>query len=339
VEEIILWSCNFFELPLTESKRFIDEIVQLVDGQTGADRNEPVKFSQLNDHHIPPRFHAIHQYQINGSSYSAEYGTEELKHLIHPKFAHLEVVLNQPSDHVFQVFRHQEKAVLRVNGKIIGRWGLKDGHYLSGKFSMELINRIYGKTDADWLGVFHASAISRENKSVLFLGDSGSGKSTVCAVLMANGFNLVADDFVPLDYLTREVFSFPAAASIKKNGLNHLIPLHPELTSAHEFAYLNSGKTVRYLPGLQHTDMRKVSFPCKALIFVKYKKCSRVTLEKIRQEIAFRQLVPDSWISPLSGNVTLFLDWFLGLPCYQLTYSNNHKMVLAIEKLFLDDQL
>jgi hypothetical protein len=60
-------------------------------------------------------------------------------------------------------------------------------------------------------------------------------------------------------------------------------------------------------------------------------------LEKLPRDVAFQQLVPDSWISPIPENASLFLDWFLELPCYQLTYSDNVNMVETIEKLFQDD--
>jgi len=44
--------------------------------------------------------------------------------------------------------------------------------------------------------------------------------------------------------------------------------------------------------------------------------------------------VPDSWISPLGENAAHFLDWFLALPCYQLTYSDNEQMVKTIDQFF-----
>lgn len=45
---------------------------------------------------------------------------------------------------------------------------------------------------------------------MLFLGDSGNGKSTSLSLLQANGFTCLADDFVPVDANTKKVYSFPA---------------------------------------------------------------------------------------------------------------------------------
>jgi len=60
-------------------------------------------------------------------------------------------------------------------------------------------------------------------------------------------------------------------------------------------------------------------------------------IKKIDNIAAFEQLVPDSWLSPIPENATTFLDWFANLPCYQLTYSNNQKMIDTVSKIFTDD--
>ena len=100
---------------------------------------------------------------------------------------------------------------------------------------MELIQAIHQNNEADWMGVFHASAVGNSKKTVLFLGDSGNGKSTSLAILQANGFACIADDFVPIDVKKQEVYSFPAAISIKKNSLKTLLPIYPELATTAEY--------------------------------------------------------------------------------------------------------
>ena len=202
---------------------------------------------------------------------------------------------------------------------------------------MELVNRIYRKKETDWMGVFHASAISFQNRSIMFAGDSGSGKSTICALLMAAGFNLVADDFVPVEGLSRRVYPFPAALSVKKSALTTLQQLFPGLAQADEFSYPAVDKTVRYLSPEVQSGNIQAEYLCKALVFVRYKEFSGMTLEKLPNDIAFQKLVPDSWISPLEENAVRFLDWFLDLPCYHLTYSDTKEMIIAIRKIFNDD--
>ena len=66
------------------------------------------------------------------------------------------------------------------NNQIVGSWDIGTQlHEFQGKFSMELMCSFYNKTEHDWMGVFHASTISKNNRSIMFTGDSGNGKSTL----------------------------------------------------------------------------------------------------------------------------------------------------------------
>ena len=210
-----------------------------------------------------------------------------------------------------------------INGEIIDVWNLDEVHFFQGKFSMKLVENIHQKNENEWLGVFHASAISNGKESMLFLGDSGNGKSTSLALLQANGFTCLADDFVPIDAKKQEVYSFPSAISIKRNSLETLLPIYPELENSAEYHFKKLNKIVRFLPP-NNSDYTN-HLPCKALVFIKYKKDSDLIINKISKVDAFQQLVPDSWLSPIKENAEIFLNWFSKLPCYQLTYSNNQK--------------
>ena len=147
----------------------------------------------------------------------------------------------------FEVFINHNYIFLYVNNTFIGSWSPDNLHYFQGKFSMELIQKIHQKEEKEWMGVFHASAVSDGKKAILFLGDSGNGKSTSLAILQANGFTCLADDFVPVDVKKQKVYSFPAAISIKKSSLETLLPMYPELESSAEYHFKRLHKIVRYL--------------------------------------------------------------------------------------------
>jgi hypothetical protein len=75
--------------------------------------------------------------------------------------------------------------------------------------------------------VLHASAASLEGKGVVFLGNSGWGKSTLAAALHARGFAVVADDAVAL----RVAGSSPSETPCIIPGFPQL-KLWPEAASA-----------------------------------------------------------------------------------------------------------
>ena len=170
---------------------------------------------------------------------------------------------------------------------------------------------------------------------MLFLGDSGNGKSTSLALLQTHGFNCLADDFVPIDAQKQEVYSFPAAISIKKSSLETLLPYYPELNKATEYDFKTTQKIVRYVK--PNNSDYTTHLPCKGLVFIKYLENAPTTCAKISKLEAFKLLVPDSWISPKKENAQQFLDWFDTQHCYQLTYSNTSQMVAEVSKLFKDE--
>lgn len=282
-------------------------------------------------------FNCTRFYKIYGFIFYIEYETNNIEHLIHPKIAHLEIHQTTGFDHHFQLFKINNNTALTVNCDLIGTWRNEEIHFMTGKVSMEILQKIYQNKENDWMAVFHASGISNGKKSIMFLGDSGNGKSTLAAILMANGFDVLADDFLPVESKNSHLCSFPAAISVKKQAIDILSEIFPELNDAREYSYPTFDKTVRYLSNPDWAIGIPKKVPCKALVFIKYDPGSDLKFNNLPKDIAFQKLIPDSWISPLGKNAERFLDWFAKLPCYQLTYSDNRKMADTVKKLFQDD--
>jgi hypothetical protein len=168
----------------------------------------------------------------------------------------------------------------------------------------------------------------------MFPGDSGNGKSTLSAILLANGLDILSDDFLPVESSSGLICRFPAAISIKKQSYDLLKPCFPELENKEEHHNPFLNKTFRYLP---QKETNLLSVPCKAFVFVKYQKDSGFSLTEMPREEAFSQLIPDSWISPEPENAKRFMNWFSSIPCFQLTYSDNNKMVQTIKNMLSDE--
>ncbi|MGB1392367.1 MAG: hypothetical protein ACPG6C_06630, partial [Flavobacteriaceae bacterium] len=272
---------------------------------------------------LPSNFAFQKYYKIHTKIFKVQFLNEYQLSLIHPKFAHLEIQETSKVDHTFQLFTFNHLIHILLDDQFIGAWESKNVHYFQGKFSMKIIECIYNKSEAEWMGVFHASAINYNKDTILILGDSGNGKSTSLALLQAQGFQCIADDFVPIDQ-AHDVYSFPAGISIKKKALPVLLKEYPTLKTSAEYHYERLNKTVRYLPP-EKIDYHKKA-PCKALVFIKYDESVDFEISEISKLNAFEHLVPDSWISSVPKNAAAFLEWFEQLPCYQLTYSNNELM-------------
>ena len=320
-------------IPAKESVDFVLELERKFYKEEKIERLEIV--DSYKNTKRPKNFEFIKFYKINDIVFKISFLSEKELSFIHPKFAHLSIDEVTDFKNNFEVFIKHNYIFLYVNNILIGSWDNANIHFFQGKFSMELIQKIHQKEEDKWLGVFHASAVSNGKKSILFLGDSGNGKSTSLALLQANGFTCLADDFVPINADNEEVYSFPAAISIKKNSLETLLPLYPELKNSAEYNFKRLNKIVRYLKPNNTNFLSHL--PCKDLVFIKYEKNSALKFDKIAKINAFMQLVPDSWLSPIKENAQVFLDWFDSLNCYQITYSDNNEMIASVAKIFNDE--
>jgi hypothetical protein len=335
LEDIAMQQSKELNIPFENIVEFIKDLKQdLYDPNTKETESLTTNFNNVS---IPSDFKFIKYYEINNYIFKVAFKSEENLFFIHPKFAHLEVDENLNVNFNYQVFSEKELTYFVVENNIVGSWEKSNIHYFQGTFSMQVVKDMHQKEENDWLGVFHASAVSDNKKSILLLGDSGNGKSTSLALLQANGFNCLADDFVPIDCQKKEVYSFPSAISIKKNSLECLLPIYPELENSAEYHFKSLNKIVRFL--VPQNSGGKKHLPCKALVFIKYKKGSDLIIKPISRIEAFEKLVPDSWLSPIPKNANTFLNWFSDLPCYKLIYSDNDKMISTVTKIFKNDFL
>ena len=319
-------------VPFEAALKFVKELEERVlNSSITVQEKSIIELSKVT---IPDNFKIITTYRVNSTLIKVSYKGDLEASYIHPKFAHLETeTADKEID--FKVFTANDKIYLAINNKVKYGWPKEEIHYFQGKFSMEFIQAMYHKEESEWMGVFHASAVSKQKKAVLFLGDSGNGKSTSLALLQKHGFQCLADDFVPVAATNKEVYHFPAAISVKNSSLKTLAPLYPLLNDTKEYHLKRLNKRVRYLPP-NYTDFQ-THLACKDLVFIKYQKDVALSFSKISKQKAFEQLVPDSWLSPKKENAATFLEWFATLNCYQITYSQTNEMVASVSKIFNND--
>ena len=274
-------------------------------------------------------------YLIYGICVEIRYSSNYLFELIHPKFSHLCVITFHPKKEVIEVIEHGNNLCLRQNKKVVQVNTKADLHFFLGKFSMLLLNITHRKTDLNWMTVLHASAVQKNNKSLIFLGNSGSGKSSATTVLNLNGYELLADDFVPVEAASNLVYSFPAAISVKEQLIDSLQIFYPQLSKT-KLRAKNKNTSFKYLY-LRNSNLQPKFLPAKALIFIKYKKKAALKCKKIKASLALEYLIPDSWISTDEINVKMFLDWIEQIPSYQLEYSNPRDLIEVSRKIMEDE--
>ncbi len=332
---IAKWCSQTYGLTIPESHKFVVEIQHFINSNTKPAKLEK-PLTHLGADQIPAggKIFSIKYYHFAGSDFCFQFSHQKIERMIHPLVAHLQVKHTGLACHQFQLFRLVDSLYLRTNEKLIGQCSLSEEHFFKGKVYLELLNKAYQKEEKDWMAVMHGSAISDGKHSIIFTGDSGKGKSTILAVLLANGFKFMADDFVPVEAVTGAAYQFPTAISVKKGAVEILQAVFPELLEAEEFYFQEFDKTVRYLSPHFSREFSPQSLPVKAIVFVNFEPGAELEISRKPKTEAIQNLITESWLSPRYENAERFLDWAVSMPYFQLKYSDNQQMIAAITKLF-----
>ncbi len=327
-KKVIEWISNNMKLSNSDAKEILNAVQNLISVSKKKQENIDFKFE------TPTSFFSEKYYKINGIYFLIQFQSEKVTFYVHPKLAHLEVEKQEKIDEKLTIFSQNSYIILLENNIFMDAWKLEDFHFFQGKLSMLLISKAYQKEEKDWMGIFHASAISDAKKAILFMGNSGSGKSTLSALLMHHGFLTISDDFVPVLRENQHVYNFPVGISIKEKSVEILKDFYPELNTATSYN-LTQKKLVRYLTPKKTV---KQNFPCKAFVFVKYQKEeTSVSLKEISKLETFQKVIPETWLFPSKENANMFLNWFSKIPCYELKYSDNNAMIQTVKQLFSDE--
>jgi len=272
----------------------------------------------------------IHQskFKFNRRVVKIEYSDERLKSLIDPKFNHLKC--NDREEIIYKVVERNEKINLFKNKKFLGSWGNDKMHEFQGKVSMELTSFFHGMSDSDWTAVFHGSTLFRGNNCLMLTGDSGSGKSSLSAILMANDFALIADDFSPMDDKGIH-YNFPSAISIKEGFYSEAKKLYKSFSELNEY-YINDIKgNVKYLA--DKTDKPILKSNCNTILNVKFGAGLKNEIKSINKGKALEKILPDAWISKNIKDAMAFITWVKSSMFYDLTYNDNDEAIKMINKI------
>ena len=275
-------------------------------------------------------------YNIYGKGIKVNYSHKSVKELLHPQIAHLvsEKSLNNHQT-IFDVFYSNNSFYFYKNSVLIDSYEQSDYHILQGNFCMQLLCVIHKKNEEEWLGTIHASTVTNEKEAILVIGKSGKGKSTFTAHAMANGLNLVADDFSPILAKNKYVYSYPGAISIKSGAFESLSKMIPGFDKLPLIFKGQEKGSVKFIAPFENEKTNsKYSYPCQKMVSINYKPQSKTELKEIVFSKAMEIFVPDSWISPKEAHAKEFMNWVEGVSFYELTYSNTQEALKVFSKLF-----
>jgi len=335
MEEIITKCCKKYGSDDAESRLFVHEIIQKLAGlKSPAQFFGDAYLVDLPESVFLKSPYVVRNYTILNHTLTFAFESSMLEYSIHPLLAHLETNESGKGEVYFELFKHRGKFAIRVTRDQAKTWLFDFPELQKGRVFIEILNTIYRKVETDWMTIVHGSAITDGRSTILFTAPCGGGKSTIAALLQAQGFQVVSDDMVPIDAKTGKIYPFPTPISVKEGAVVTLLPLYPDLENSQLFEYPAQSKQVRYLT-FDHAPQKKGMINrAKALIFIRFDPTIDFQIETVSKLDAIKRFNNEAWVSSTPENARRYINWFIKLPVYQLTYSNNEKAVEAINQIF-----
>jgi hypothetical protein len=333
-EETAKWFSNNYGVPIEKALFFTQDInaniKQIEANNLLAEYPKTDKIDTLCLQSTPSNLSK--KYLVFGKSIQFSYCNSWLMDMVHPGLAHLEIQSEVKAAVQFSLFQDADELILNINDDRFFRWPANKTEYFKGSVSLQLLNFLYDLNDQDWMGAFHAAAVSKNNQAVLISAPSGFGKSTLSALLMANGLTLISDDLVPISRKHQHIFSFPAGISVKPGAIEMLSAYFPELKNAKTRLNTSTGKEITYITPV--SEVVPETAKVKAILFPEFNKNVDFEWGKVDNISVLNDFITESWIAGDENSVSTFLDWFFQLPCYRLRYSSSEMAVQKIQELF-----
>ena len=136
---------------------------------------------------------------------------------------------------------------------------------------------------------FHAAALTFRNEGFLFIGHSGTGKTSLSVMLMQLGWHLLSDEFGILDKNTLTIHPFPRNIIIK--------PHHPiEQSRRNKFVdtiYRNNTKKIKihYFPTAEFGAVQLKPVPLKHIYYLKNSISNQFSVEILKKYQALSLLL------------------------------------------------
>lgn len=142
--------------------------------------------------------------------------------------------------------------------------------------------------------VIHAGTLERGGKGLILPGPAGSGKSTLCADLVARGWRLLSDELAIIRPLDAQVQAHPRPICLKNDAIDLIARRNKAASFSRRYEGTAKG-TVAYMRAPDESVRRgHESVMPRLVVFPRYREGSPPTLERLEKARAFMDLISQS---------------------------------------------
>lgn len=190
--------------------------------------------------------------------------------------------------------------------------------------------------------MLHASAVTIDQGLILFIGNSGVGKSTMAGNFHQAGYLVASDDCIHIEKVKKIVMAFPTYGGLRLWN-DSLDVLFPEEVTAHSMAHYSSKKRVKVQPGdsLAAID----GYPVRAMVVLSQTNLgleSTIALERLSPREAYiatlKQTFQLDWTNPerAKSHMRVLGDIILNIPIYKLSMPHDYGLLPLVRQKIIE---
>lgn len=147
----------------------------------------------------------------------------------------------------------------------------------------------------------HSAVLENHGHVVLLPAPPGSGKSTLCAALMLNGWRLLSDEMALLDVDTGRVLPFPRPVSLKNRSIDVIRQLDPTVVIGPVAHDTMKGTVAHLKVSPLSLEQARVSAPPAWIVFPKYEEGASLVVTERPKAQALVELASNSFNHHVHG--------------------------------------
>lgn len=149
--------------------------------------------------------------------------------------------------------------------------------------------------------ILHAAVVEKNGSALVLPAPPGSGKSTLCALLVLNGWRLLSDEMTVIDINTGEVTPFVRPICLKNDSIPLIRAAFPDVYLSKTAVDTQKGNVAHIRPPKSSIEQAKIKAKIAAIVFPSFQGGEKTTLEYIPQTSALTRLVENAFNFDLFG--------------------------------------